>query len=154
MTILGLIVSFISSEKEVTAATYWLAVIFTALVAVGALIEWGRSSKPEASPPTPAGPKPPHRKPVPPRTTRSVLAGAVSGLVASVLFFLMIGPGSHGSTTAPEPPPTVTATPRSTPPTSGPAPTASSPAFPGQPITVRVTPGDGGTQFSDDMTVT
>jgi len=147
VTILSLIVSLISLGKEVTPATYWLAVVGTALAAVGALIEWARKTKPKKSATTTTHPQP-HR------ITRSVLAGAVSGLAVSVLFFLMIGPGSHGPTTAPEPSPTVTTAPGSPPPTSGPAPTASSSALSGQLVTVRVTPGDGGTQFGDDMTVT
>lgn len=154
VTILGLIVSFMSSGKEGTTATYALAVIFTALLAVGALIEWTRSKKLEVTRPMPARPKPPRPKPAPLRTTRSVLAGAVSGLVVSVLFFLTIGPGSHGSTTAPEPPSAATATPGTTPPASSPARADSSPAPSGQLVTVRVTPGDGGTQFGDDVTVT
>jgi hypothetical protein len=157
VTILSLIISWISSEKEVTPVTYWLAMFFVALLTTGALIKWARKSGPRKSPPsppTPPGPMPPHPEPPSPRTTRSVLAGAVSGLLVSVLFFLMIGPGSHGSTTAPDPSPTVTVTPGSTPPTSGPAPTASSPSSSGQLVTVHATPGGGGTQFGDDITVT
>ena len=157
VTILSLIISWIGSEKEVTPVTYWLAVFFVALLTTGALIEWARKSEPRKqadSVRTRPGPMPPHRKTPQHRTTRSVLAGAVSGLLVSVVFFLMIGPGSHGSTTAPDPPPTMTVTPRSTPPPSGPTPTASSPTSSGQLLTVRATPGDGGTQFGDDITVT
>ena len=156
VTILGLITSFMSNEKEVTPATYVLAVFFVALVTAGALIEWARRSvrrKRTVSPPKQSGPMTPHPIP-PPRTTRSVIAGSVSGVVVSVLFFLMIGPGSHGFTTTPDPSPTAAVTPGSTPPTSGPGPTSSSPASSGQLVTVRAAPGGGGTQFGDDITVT
>ena len=155
VTILGLIVSFISSEKEATPSTHRLTVLFTALTLVGAVIAWARKFRRDKQDTPPESPEPPpHAKAPPPRTTRSILAGAVSGLVVSILFFLMIGPGSHGSTTAPDPSPAVTATPGSTPPASSPAPTTPSPVPSGQPVTVRATPGDGGTQFGDDVTVT
>lgn len=162
VTILSLIISWIGSEKEVTPVTYWLAMAFVVLVTVGALVEWARRSTDQptkASPPPPVAPDPdpeptlPHPEPPLRRSTRSILAGAVSGLVVSVLFFLVIGPGIHASTVVPRPSPTVTITPGPTPATSSPAPT-SSPTSPGHLVTVRATPGDGGTQFGDDITVT
>lgn len=151
-TLLSLIVSKISNETGGTRAPYWLAATFIALLAAGALIEWARNSKPkkDESPPSPPGPMP-HQGP--PRTVRSVLAGAVSGLAASVLFFLLIGPGSLGPPTA-GPSPTATSTPGTTSPAPSPDPAASSPASTGQLVTASAAPGDGGTQFHDDMTVT
>ena len=156
VTILSLIITWISSETEVAPVSYWLAVFFLALLITGAPIEWARKPeprKPTASHPTPFGPMPPHQQTPPLRTTGSVIAGGVSGLLVSVLFFPMIGPGSHEPTTAPYPSPTVTIMSGSAPPTSGPAPTASSPTSSGQLVTVLAMPGDGGTQFGDDVTV-
>jgi hypothetical protein len=146
VTILSLIISWISSEKEVTSGSYWLAAAFVVLLAVGALLEWARRSttrkhgddhqeRSERTPPQPELPQP--------RTTRSVLAGAVSGLVVSTLFFFMIGPGGHRTTTPPQPPPT-----------SSPAPTTPGTDSPGHHVAVRATPGDGGTQFGNDITIT
>ncbi|MGH3419444.1 MAG: hypothetical protein ACRDOD_07615 [Streptosporangiaceae bacterium] len=152
-TILSLVISWISSEKEVTPVTYWLVMIFVVLVTVGALVEWARKST-DQNLPTPPGPTPPRQEPTPLRTTRAILAGAISGLVVSLLFFLVIGPGSHATTAAPHASPTVTVTPGSTPPTSTPTPTVPSTTSSGQLMTVRATPGDGGTQFGDEVTVT
>jgi hypothetical protein len=126
-----------------TNATYWLAVFFTALLTVGALIEWARKSprKHKARQHTISSSTPAHPEPPLPRTTRSVLAGAVSGLVVSVLFFPhdrsgqsriydRVRPVARGDSHA-----------RIHAATSGADPTELTPHFPGQLVTVRATPG-------------
>jgi hypothetical protein len=128
VTILSLITSWIGSAQKFTPLIYWLAVIFVALVAAGALVEWARHTEPRKKGTT--APPPSGHKHAPGgarlRIAGFVLAGTAFGLVASTVFFLMIGPGTHTN-----PDPNI-----------------------GHPVTVTVASSDGGPAITDNIAVT
>src|SRR6185312_13826939 len=99
VTILSLIISWVSSEKGGTPVSYWLAVGFVVLLATGALLQLARRStdKPTPTPPPPDGTTPaPSPASSLPRAAAFVSMGALFGLIVSALFYIGIGPGNQG----------------------------------------------------------
>jgi hypothetical protein len=150
VTALGLIIGLLSNEDAVTSVTLWLSAAFVALLATGAVLVYAgkTASSQDQAPPGP--PRIPDDL-APRRAVKSVLFGAVSGMLAGGFLVFLLGPSGPVHATA-----RVTSPPASIIPATSASPPSASVNTPrtGEPVTISAVPADGGTQFGDDVTAT